>query len=82
MKTNKKDAFNEIHKLISEQLINQLKGDKVSPQLLKAAMTFLKDNGVAVDPEQNEKLQMIKDSFTVKVGDLPFGEEEDEELVN
>ena len=62
MKKASEDAFNELHNLLTEELLGRIKSGEASTQDLKAAIDWLKQNditGVAMDGNALDKLANI-----------------------
>ena len=62
MKKASEDAFNELHNLLTEELLSRIKSGEASTQDLKAAIDWLKQNditGVAYDGNPLDKLANI-----------------------
>ena len=65
MSTNKKateDMFNELHNMVTQELLNRIKSGEASTQDLKAACDWLAKNdisGVAYDGNPLDKLASI-----------------------
>lgn len=62
MKRATEDSFNELHNLLTEELLHRIKGGEASTQDLKAAIDWLKQNditGVAVEGNPLSKLANI-----------------------
>ena len=62
MKKASEDAFNELHNLLTEELLSRIKSGEASTQDLKAAIDWLKQNditGVALDGNPLDKLAQI-----------------------
>ena len=62
MKKANEDAFNELHNLLTEELLSRIKSGEASTQDLKAAIDWLKQNditGVAVEGNPLDKLAQI-----------------------
>lgn len=62
MKKANEDAFNELHNLLTEELLTRIKSGEASTQDLKAAIDWLKQNditGVAYDGNPLDKLANI-----------------------
>ena len=56
------DAFNELHNILTEELLTRIKSGEASTQDLKAAIDWLKQNditGVAYDGNPLDKLANI-----------------------
>ena len=62
MKRANEDSFNELHNLLTEELLHRIKSGEASTQDLKAAIDWLKQNditGVAVEGNPLSKLASI-----------------------
>ena len=62
MKKANEDAFNELHNLLTEELLTRIKSGEASTQDLKAAIDWLKQNditGVAIEGNPLSKLANI-----------------------
>ena len=62
MKKASEDAFNELHNLLTEELLGRIKSGEASTQDLKAAIDWLKQNditGVAIEGNPLSKLASI-----------------------
>ena len=62
MKRATEDSFNELHNLLTEELLHRIKSGEASTQDLKAAIDWLKQNditGVAVEGNPLSKLANI-----------------------
>ena len=74
------DLMNELHQMIAQDLIKRLKAKDCTIQEVAAAIKFLKDNDVTADPEFNPPLRQVENELP-PVGELPFVEDEDEQVV-
>ena len=62
MKRANEDSFNELHNLLTEELLTRIKSGEASTQDLKAACDWLKTNdisGVAYDGNPLSKLAQV-----------------------
>lgn len=57
-------ALEQLHELVAqgytEELRRQMANGEITPALLTSASKFLKDNGVDVDPEENDQMKGLK----------------------
>lgn len=69
----KTQALTEMANLVSDGIREDLKDKtKRGPQLYKAAMEWMKFNGVSVDEDTNQKLKDLKESLEADVLEMPF----------
>lgn len=75
------DMLNSLHHMTAIKIAEMLKEAEGDPELmlkvLREARGFLKDNNVAADITTSPVLQQVEGH--VKVGELPFEVEEDEQ---
>lgn len=45
--------LSDLHGLVADVLLAQLRGEWVSPQMISQAVKFLKDNGIEAGPEND-----------------------------
>ena len=67
MSKAKETELDQLHALIAEKISSE----ECSPQYLAQAIKFLKDNGVAADPEFNKDLGELSEVFN-DIASLPF----------
>jgi len=73
------DMLNELHQMVAQDLIMKIKSGEATVQELSAAIKFLKDNDVTADIEYSTPVRQLEHEV-VAVGELPFLEDEDEEV--
>lgn len=72
------DLLATLHSAVAQDLLKRIKAGEASPQLINAAIKFLKDNGIEVDPANSEDLDALKN---LPVFDQEYDPEEDANIV-
>ena len=70
MKGNE-ELLDQLHGLLTEELINKLKSGEATPADYSAVIRFLKDNDVTADINFNKGLQNLQEEVVV-ISELPF----------
>ena len=70
MKGNE-ELLDQLHGLLTKELINKLKSGEATPADYGAAIRFLKDNNVTAEIQFNKGLQVLNNEIVV-VSELPF----------
>ena len=74
MTSNKKanqEVMQSLHALVAKKIKEKLDSPDCTAQDIAQAIKFLKDNGVAADPEFSDELKQIEEAM-VDIKSLPF----------